>query len=59
MTREEMLTEVIRKYGFENEWVVWFAGEVEKCESDKEVEWSMWFAENQIDLEQLLGEEDI
>ena len=59
MTREEMLNTMIRQYGFENEWTVWFAREIEKCESDKEAEWSMWFAENQISLEQLLEEEDI
>ena len=25
MTREEMLTEVIRTRGFENKWTIWFA----------------------------------
>ncbi|MBO5627861.1 MAG: hypothetical protein J5965_02120 [Aeriscardovia sp.] len=29
MTREEMLTEVIRTRGFEDKWTIWFAGLIE------------------------------
>lgn len=24
MTKDEMVTEIIRKYGFEDEWTIWF-----------------------------------
>jgi len=37
MTREEMLTEVIRKWGFENENTIWFAKRME-TDTDEELE---------------------
>jgi hypothetical protein len=24
MTKDQMITEIIRRYGFENEWTIWF-----------------------------------
>ena len=26
MTREQMIDEVVRMFGFENEWTIWFCG---------------------------------
>lgn len=37
MTREEMLTEVIRKWGFEHEETIWFAKHME-TDTDEEIE---------------------
>lgn len=54
MTREEMLTEVIRKWGFENENTIWFAKHMEtdtdevldaafeEAMNDKE-DWERWW----------------
>ena len=45
MTREEMLTEVIRKWGFENENTIWFVKHME-ADTDEELkatfEVTMW-----------------
>lgn len=45
MTRNEMLTEVIRKWGFENKYTIRFATACEKWHTEKAVEllyrWTM------------------
>lgn len=58
MTREMMLDKMVNRYGFENDWVIWFAKEAEQCETDKEAEWLMQYAESQIELEMILEDEE-
>lgn len=35
MTKEQMITEVIRRYGFENKWTVWFCEVAEVLNEDQ------------------------